>query len=624
MSDRPRRRRHPARVATAVITLPVLFGLLTGARTVPATLTWQHLDPVELIAAVGVQAVQASNQSNQSNGVGTTVLRSAAGKVQFRLNVAPGERFFGLGERMGPLALNGQLLQNWSEDRAGRADAATSYSPTPFLLSSRGYGLLLDTTAMVRYDLRRSDRLEITASTAELPVHVITGPDPAAVLQSHAKLVGLPPLPPRWGLGVWKCLIGGRDRVLADVRRLTQANVPLDAVWIYDAMDDGSGWGWPWQIHGTVPTGSYPDLPGLIEELHGEGLAVLGYLNPFLVPGRPGFAEAQERGYLVRTPAAPVFTEPWAADDRRAYLDFTHPGAVAWWQDRVRHALGTVGFDGAMQDYGEGAPIDGIYASGEPGMMVHNAYPVRYARAAREAAQVVKPGETVLFARAGYSGSQASVTGRFTGDQHRSWDRHTGIGSVLPAMLSGSISGWPYWGPDIAGFFDGDGSRDVELWTRWTQLGALSPVMRDMLGDQADPVGVFSSEDTLATFAGYARLHQALVPYLHELAELASRTGLPLIRPLWLAEPADPVAWTVEDAYLLGEDLLVAPVVTAGARSRPVYLPAGQWRDYWTGDVTTGARWIIADAPVQQIPLFVRAGTDLQLPPPVALGLPAR
>ncbi|MGH3785756.1 MAG: TIM-barrel domain-containing protein [Pseudonocardiaceae bacterium] len=618
MSDRPRRRCRLARVATAVVVLPVLLGLLTGAQTIPAPLTWQHLDPFKLVAAIGGQP------SKQFDGVGTTVVRSAAKQVRLRLEVAAGERFFGLGERMGPLTLNGQLLHNWSEDRAGRADAATSYSPTPFLLSSRGYGLLLDTTAMVQYDLRSSDRVEITASTAELPVHVITGPDPAAVLQSHARLVGLPPLPPRWGLGVWKCLIGGHDRVLADVRRLADANVPLDAVWIYDAMDDGSGWGWPWQIHGTVPPGNYPDLPGLIDELQREGLAVLGYLNPFLVPGRPGFTEARKLGYLVGTPSEPVFTEPWMGGDRRAYLDFTNADAVAWWQDRVRHALGIVGFDGAMQDYGEGAPVDGIYASEEPGAMVHNAYPVRYAQAAREAAQDVKPGATAFFARAGYTGSQGSVTGRFTGDQHRSWDRQTGIGSVLPAMLSGSISGWPYWGPDIAGFFDGDGSRDVELWTRWTQLGALSPVMRDMLGAQADPVGVFSSRDTLATFAGYARLHQALVPYLHGLAEEASRTGLPLIRPLWLAAPADPVAWTVEDAYLLGADLLVAPVVTERARNRPVYLPAGRWRDYWTGDVITGGRWISTDAPVQQIPLFTREGAHLALPPPATLGLPAR
>jgi alpha-D-xyloside xylohydrolase len=310
---------------------------------VPPALTWQHLDPSELVNAINVPT------SHQSNGVSSTVLRSAAQEVRLRLDVAPGERFFGLGERMGPLALNGQQLQNWTEDRAGRADAETSYSPTPFLLSSRGYGLLLDTTAMIRYDLRRPDRIEITASTAELPVHVITGPDPAAVLQSHARLVGLPPLPPRWGLGVWKCLIGGRDRVLADVRRLAQANVPLDAVWIYDAMDGESGWGWPWQIHGPVPPGGYPDLPGLIDELQSKGLAVLGYLNPFLIHGRPGFDEARERGYLVPTATQPVFTEPWVDGDQRTYLDFTHPDAVAWWQNRMRHALGTVGFDGAMQ-----------------------------------------------------------------------------------------------------------------------------------------------------------------------------------------------------------------------------------------------------------------------------------
>jgi alpha-glucosidase (family GH31 glycosyl hydrolase) len=218
-------------------------------------MTWQHLNPVELFTTIELPALQASNRVS---GVSTTVVRSTAQQVRLRLDVAPGERFFGLGERMGPLALNGQLLHNWSEDRAGRADAATSYSPTPFLLSSRGYGLLLDTTAMIQYDLRRADRVEITASTAELPVHLITGPDPAAVLQSHAKMVGLPPLPPRWGLGVWKCLIGGRDRVLADVRRLAEANVPLDAVWIYDAMDNGSGWGWPWQIHGAARQLSRP------------------------------------------------------------------------------------------------------------------------------------------------------------------------------------------------------------------------------------------------------------------------------------------------------------------------------------------------------------------------------
>lgn len=590
----------------------VLLGLLAGVGVAPAPLTWRRLDPVAVLAAAELTGVAAGD------GHATAVLRTA----ELRLPVAPGERFFGLGERMGPFALNGQVLDNWSEDRAGRAGPTTSYSPTPFLLSSRGYGLLLDTTAAARFDLRRPDRVEISVAAAGVVVHVFTGPDPAAVIVRHAGVVGLPPVPPPWGLGVWKCLIGGRDRVLADLDRLERAGVPVDAVWIYDAMDGASGWGWPWWIHRPVPPGAYPDLPALVSELHGRGLRVIGYLNPFLVPGRPGFDEARARGFLVRAADGTVHTEPWTDGDRRAYLDFTSPAAAAWWQGRVRHALGVVGFDGAMQDYGEDAPAHGRYASGEPGALVHNAYPVLYAAAARAAAEAVKPGDTVLFARSGYTGTQASVTGRFTGDQHRSWDRRTGIGSVLPAMLSGSVSGWPYWGPDIAGFMDGDADRDVELWTRWVQLGALSPVMRDMLGAQTDPVGLFTGPDTLATFAAYARLHRAIVPYLHGLAREAGRTGMPLLRPLWLAAPTDPVAWTVADAYLLGPDLLVAPVVTPGTLVRAVYLPAGSWRDYWTGRTHAGGRWVTADAPVQRIPLFVREGTAPGLPPPAALGLP--
>lgn len=146
-----------------------------------------------------------------------------------------------------------------------------------------------------------------------------------------------------------------------------------------------------------------------------------------------------------------------------------------------------------------------------------------------------------------------------------------------------------------------------------------------MNGDRRAYLDFTSPQDvaTLNVFAGYARLHGALMPYLHGLAQLASRTGLPLVRPLWLAEPADPVDWTVEDAYLLGNDLLVALVVTAGARARPVYLPAGQRRDYWTGAVLTGPGWISADASLHRIPLFIRPGAGLDLPPPTARGLPA-
>ena len=179
---------------------------------------------------------------------------------------------------------------------------------------------------------------------------------------------------------------------------------------------------------------------------------------------------------------------------------------------------------------------------------VHNLYPVLYQRAAYLAGQAVKPGRVVFLARAGYSGSQPYTTGRFTGDQVRSWNRQNGLPSVLPAMLNGSLSGWPYWGPDIAGFSDAaraDGQEssqeranriaaEKELWMRWVQLGALSPTMRDMYGMQRDPVDLWTDGETLALFRAYARLHRALQPYLYHYAQVAHESGLPILRPLFL------------------------------------------------------------------------------------------
>jgi alpha-D-xyloside xylohydrolase len=546
------------------------------------------------------------------------------GAAGLRLATRPGERFVGMGERFGPLDLTGRLLRNQTADGEARPQV-TSYSPTPFLLSGRGYGLQLETTADATVDLRAPGTVTITVAAPDVVVDVLTGPDPATVLAGRSALIGPPPVAPAWGLGVWKSLIGGHDRALADTDALLAAGVPLDAVWLYDLADPVSGIGWTWPVYGPVLPGPYPDPRATVAALHARGLRAMGYLNPFLVPGRPGYDEAAARGYLVGDAGGGVFTEHWMDGDRRAYLDFTNPAATRWWQDRVRWAFGVLGLDGAMQDYGDGAPLTGRYASGEPGALMRNLYPVLYARAAREAVQSVRPDATVLFARSGYTGAQSEVTGRFTGDQTRDWDAVTGLPSVLVGMLSGSISGWPYWGPDVGGFLDGDHlepGEERELWDRWLQLGALSPVLRDMLGAQANPLGVQSDAGTLAAFRGYARLHRALVPYLAGLAEQAHATGLPLMRPLWLAHPDDPTAWDIDDQYLLGPDLLVAPVLREGVTARAVYLPAGAWTDYWTGARATGPGWVHAAAPVMRIPLFVADGSSLVLPPPAALGLP--
>jgi len=554
------------------------------------------------------------------------------------LPAAPDEHFFGLGERFAGLDLTGQVVENWIQDQAWAHGRPTSYAPTPFLLSSRGYGLLLDTTAHATFDLRTRHRgcYHIRVDAPQFQLFLIAGPHPQTVLERHARLVGLPPLPPRWAFGVWKNLIGGTARVEADVARIGADGVPIDAIWIYDAVDERAGFGWPWPIYGPIPLGSYPDLPCLIDRLQQRGFKVLGYTHPFVYPGSASFDAAQRLGLLVQDADGQPYLESWTYT-RRAYVDFTNPQAVAWWQARVRFALTALGFDGAMLDFGEDAPLDGRYANGQPGALLHNQYPLLYHRAANDVAQASKPGEAVFFARAGYSGSQPYTTGRFTGDQVRSWDRQRGLPAAITAMLSGGLSGWPYWGPDIAGFFDTYAvgadeppaaralrlAEEKELWLRWVQLGALSPTMRDMLGMQRDPVGLWTDGETLAVFRAYAQLHRALQSYLYRYAEQAHQRGLPILRPLFVNYPSEIATYRLEDEYLIGDDLLVAPILQPRQTGRQLYLPDDLWSDYWTGQRYRGPGWVTIRAPLHRIPLFIRDGAVIDLPAPHTLGLPA-
>jgi alpha-glucosidase (family GH31 glycosyl hydrolase) len=544
-----------------------------------------------------------------------------ASAIGFTLPAARGEHFFGLGERFRGPDLLGEVVDNWAEgfnDKGRR----TSYSPMPLLLSSRGYGVLLATSARASFDVAatRVDAVTVRVATGMLRLAVIHGRDLRAVVGRAARLVGLPPLPPRWGLGVWKTLIGGQQRVERDLQRLRRDAIPIDAVWVYDATDDRSGFGWPWRIYQPIPPGPYPDLRGLINRLHRQGLKVLGYLNPFVYVGASGYDDARRRGFFVHDAKGRPIVAPWCCSRSYSWVDFTNPAATGWWQARVGAALGVVGFDGAMQDFGEDLPDGARLADGQSAALAHNRYPVLFARAAYEAAQAVKPGGTVFLDRSGYLGSQPYTTGRFTGDQQRTWDRVSGIGAVVPAMLSGSLSGWPYWGPDIAGYAAhgelGD-AEEKELWIRWVQLGALAPVMRDHLGSQThDPVQLWTDPDTVAVFRAYARLHTAIGPYLYRYANIAHQEGLPIVRPLFLDYPAEPQTYALDDQYLLGDDLLVAPVLNRGQVTRRLYLPTGRWSEYWTGRSHRGPGWIVVDAPLRQIPLLVRRGARVGLPFP--------
>jgi alpha-glucosidase (family GH31 glycosyl hydrolase) len=273
----------------------------------------------------------------------------------------------------------------------------------------------------------------------------------------------------------------------------------------------------------------------------------------------------------------------------------------------LRRLLVETDYDGWMQDFGELTPADAVFADGRSGWEIRNHYPTLYHQAAAAVVRRDKP-DAVFFVRSGAPGSNQWAPAAWPGDQHCDWSSDRGLPGVIPAGLSVGICGVNTWGPDIGGMFDagddGASARSRELWIRWCQFGALTPIMRDHLG---------AKRMTIPTWRRYAQLHNALVPYLYAYARLAHEAGIPTMRHLVLHYPDDGEAVRQDHEYLLGEELLVAPVVEAGARRRRVYLPAGQWHSFWNDAVLAGPGYHEVPAPLEQLPLFVRGGAVLPL-----------
>lgn len=529
--------------------------------------------------------------------------------------------FYGFGEQYNFVEQRGQAFQLMvSEQGIGRdprkppggtnGDLHTTYFPMPYYLDARGFGVLARTDRRVNVDLCKTDAdiawLEVT-NAEPVDLIVFHGPKPADVVRQLNDEVGRPQAPPDWAYELWIGAQGGRDAILAEADRLEAASIPAKVLWVQDwtgrrrNFDGGFGVQYRWRPDEAF----YPDLPGMIGTLKQRGYRFLSYANPFIDTGLEHFREMDPRGLLVRKQDGTTYTQI-APNGQSSHADLTNPDAREYVKNELRQMVTKFGMDGWMSDFGEWAPLDAVYKSGIDGDAMHNRYPIEWHRLWREVMDELRPdGDYVVFSRSGWTGVQAVSQIHWVGDQECTWSPYDGLPTVVPAMTTLGLAGVPYVTHDIAGFSGGPSTK--ELFLRWTELGAFTPIMRTHEGNRRDQNWSWKSdEETTAFFRRFANIHRALIPDLKKAAAEASQSSLPMVRHLLLAYPDDAESRRTHDEYLLGGDLLVAPVVEEGATKRRVYLPPGTWFHVWTGQRFDGGKAIEVDAPLGSPPVFSR------------------
>ncbi len=557
---------------------------------------------------------------------------SDANRLWLAIAALPDEHVWGGGEQMSYLCLNGRAFPIWtSEPGVGRdktteltrlmdqqgmagGDYWTTNYPQPTFLTSHGLGAHLTSTAYSVLDFTDPARHVIQVWEARMQLELMAGETPAALVGRMADRFGRQPRLPDWAIS--GAIIGLKDgaRSFERLEAIAAAGTVVTGLWCEDwigirqtSFGRRLFWDWRWNA------ARYPDLPQKIAALKARGIRFLGYVNPYLAIDGVQYQEAAALGYLALRLDA---DEPYHVDFGEfdcGVVDFTNPAASAWFAERIiGQEMLDFGLDGWMADFGEYLPVDLRLWDGSDPMLAHNLWPVLWGQVNADAvAARGRTGDAVFFMRAGFSGVQAHCPLLWAGDQSVDFSRHDGINTVITAALSAGLVGNAYSHSDVGGYTSLHGVvRTAELFMRWAELGAFTPVMRTHEGNRPDDnLQVDSDPAILAHFAAMSRVHAALAPYVRTIMDEAEATGLPAQRALFLHWPHERATWTCQDQYLYGSDLLVAPVVSAGAQARPVLLPGTQpWVHVWSGAVYQPGTHEIA-APIGSPPVFYRAGS---------------
>ncbi|MGE4587842.1 MAG: TIM-barrel domain-containing protein [Mangrovibacterium sp.] len=500
----------------------------------------------------------------------------------------PGEKIFGCGESFGPLNKAGQKLNLFVTDPQG-PETGQMYKPVPFFMSSRGYGIFMHTSAPVTCDFGATNISETKLFLADesVDLFVFFG-KPKEILNAYTDMVGKARMPPLWSFGTWMSRITyfSQEEGYSVAENLRKNKIPADVIH-FDT-------GWfekDWQCDYRFAPERFPDPQKMLDDLNKDGFRVCLWQLPYFTPGNRYFRELVEKGLVVKNANGSLPYED-------AVLDFSNPETVKWYQDKLARLI-RMGVSAIKVDFGEAAPLDGIYASGKSGLYEHNLYPLRYNKAVADITREIH-GENVIWARSAWAGSQRYPL-HWGGDAATT---NMGMMGSLRGGLSFGLSGFSFWSHDIGGFVT---SAPEGLYRRWLPFGFLSSHSRVHGAPPTEPW--LYNEDFMKAFRQSAEMKYKLMPYVYAQAKACCESGLPMVRALFVEFPEDAGAWQVEDEYLFGSQMLVAPMLEGGLQ-REVYLPGGKWIDYQTGKVYKKGWHTIQTAAIPAV-ILVRNGSVL-------------
>lgn len=558
----------------------------------------------------------------------------AINRFWFRTAAAAGEKCYGCGEQMSYFNLRGRHFPLWTgEPGVGRdkttyvtwrsdvenggagGDYYNTNYPQATFVSSKHYYLHVDSTAYADFDFRNDSFHELQIWEIPASIRIEAADTFVGLLEKETAFFGRQPELPEW---VYNGLIvgvqGGNERSFGLMDKTIEHGVKVAGVWCQDwcgkrVTSFGKRLQWDWQFHKEM----YPDLPKHIEELHARGIKFLGYVNPYLVEGGELYKEGLAKDVFAKKSDGSVYLVDFG-EFYCGVIDFTKPDAYQWFKDEVikKHSI-NIGIDGWMADFGEYLPTDDIVLhNGVSPMIEHNHWPALWAQCNYDAVtESGKLGEIVYFMRAGGTGSQKHCTLLWAGDQSVDFSRHDGLNTVICAALSAGMIGCGLSHSDIGGYTSLFGNvRTKEVFLRWAEMAAFTPVMRTHEGNRPDDCFQFyDDEDTLNRLARLVDVYTMLAPYTKTLVAENAAKGIPVQRPLFIHNEEDEKCYDMQFEYLFGSDMLVAPVYLGEQVQWEVYLPEGEWVHLWTGK-EYGKGTHVVPATLGDTPVFYKKDSE--------------